>query len=79
MKNYVKVANTEGLVRDLSTGAIINNNVSDYENYLFQKEAAKKRREQIENQTKEIDNIKNELQDIKQLLLLLMDKNSSKG
>ena len=79
MKNYVKVANAEGLVRDLSTGAIINNNVGDYEHYLFQKESAKKRREQIENQAKEIDNIKNELQDIKQLLLLMMDKNSSKG
>ena len=34
MKKYIKVEAQDSLVRDMSSNAIVNNNKSDYENFL---------------------------------------------
>ena len=74
---YLKVEGHTGLVRDTLTGAILNTNKTEYENYLRQKEAVEKRMQeskQISQHTEEINNIKTELSEIKQMLVLLLDR-----
>ena len=79
MRQFLKVSGRDGLVRDMSTGAIINNNSSEFENYQNQQIQAQKRKDQIAQQETDINNIKSDLSDIKQILLSLIEKNSSKG
>jgi hypothetical protein len=74
MINLVKVKDRDGLVRDLSSGAIINNNASEYENYIKKRNAAKKLREDLDEHSKEINNIKNDISEIKQMLITLINK-----
>jgi hypothetical protein len=72
---YLQVEGHTGLVRDTSTGAILNTNRTEYENYLKQKEAVEKRlleSKQISQHTEDINNIKTEISEIKQMLLLLI-------
>lgn len=72
---YLKVEGHTGLVRDTSTGAILNTNRTEYENYLKQKEAVENRlleSKQISQHTEDINNIKTEISEIKQMLLLLI-------
>jgi hypothetical protein len=71
---YVKIQNKDGLVRDMSSGAVLNTNRTDYENYLTRKRQSELVKEQATKQVEEINNLKNELSEIKQMLLALMNK-----
>lgn len=71
---YVKIQNKDGLVRDMSSGAVLNTNRTDYENYLTRKRQSELVKEQASKQVEEINNLKNELSEIKQMLLALMNK-----
>lgn len=71
---YLKVAGHAGLVRDTSTGAILNTNKSEYEEYIARQRQAEEREAEISQHTEDINNIKNELQDIKSLLLQILKK-----
>ena len=71
---YVKIQDKDGLVRDMSSGAILNNNTADYESYLVRKKRAELSRIETQRQVQEINNIKDELSEIKQMLLTLMNK-----
>lgn len=79
MNNLLKVKNSDVLVRDMSTGAILNNNASGYEAYLAQRDRIRSQREQIAQQEEKINNITSELSDIKQILLSILEKNDFKG
>jgi wobble nucleotide-excising tRNase len=72
MNNFLKVEGHASLVRDTATGAILNNNRTEYEEYLDRKRKAEAREAEISQHTEDINNIKNELSDIKQLLLQLV-------
>jgi len=72
MIDFLKVEGHASLVRDTATGAILNNNRTEYEEYLFQKKKTESREAEISQHTEDINNIKNELSDIKQLLLQLV-------
>ena len=72
MNNFLKVQGHASLVRDTATGAILNNNRTEYEEYLDRKRKAEAREAEISQHTQDINNIKNELSDIKQLLLQLV-------
>jgi hypothetical protein len=63
----------DSLVRDMSTGAIINNSTSDFDNYQKQQALAQNRRDQILQQEIDINNIKTDLMDIKQILLSMIE------
>jgi hypothetical protein len=71
---YVKIKTKDGLVRDMSSGAVLNTNRTDYENYLIRKKQSELAKEQASKQVEEINNLKNELNEIKQMLLSLMHK-----
>jgi phage terminase large subunit-like protein len=72
MNQFLKVEGHSSLVRDKTTGAILNNNRTEYEEYLDRKRKAEAREAEISQHTEDINNIKNELQDIKGLLLQLL-------
>lgn len=58
-----------GLVRDMSTKAIINTNVAEY-NYVLEK---RKQSRQIQTVQQQIDSLKTEFSDLKQLILQLVN------
>lgn len=70
--SYIKVQNAEGLVRDMSTNAIINTDESKYSSYLNKRAQIEDRKRQINKQSEEIDALKNEMLEIKQLLMELI-------
>jgi len=72
MNQFLKVEGHASLVRDTATGAILNNNRTEYEEYLDRKRKAESREAEISQHTEDINNIKNELSDIKKLLLQLV-------
>ena len=76
MRNqYVKVKDYTSLVRDASSGAVINTNQSDYERYIKQKRLFQERNSQIDQinkHTEEINSIKTDLQEIKSMLLQMV-------
>jgi len=77
MIDFLKVEGHASLVRDTATGAILNNNRTEYEEYLFQKRKFEVREAEISKHTEDINNINNELSDIKQLLKQLISLNKN--
>ena len=75
MAQFLKVVGADSLVRDMSTGAIINNSTSDFDNYQKHLALAQNRRDQILQQEIDINNIKSDLMDIKQILLSMIESN----
>ena len=69
---YIKVQGHDGLVRDSSTGAILNTNRGDYDNYMIVKNNVMARETEISRQAEEINNIKQDVSEIKDLLLQLL-------
>jgi hypothetical protein len=74
MSEFLKVVGHDGLVRDTSSGAIINTNRTEYEEYMARRKQAEERENAISQHTNEINNLKNELQEIKSLILQVLNK-----
>lgn len=76
MRNqFIKVEGHTTLVRDSSSGAVLNTNRSDYERYIRQKKLFQERNSQIDQinkHTDEINSIKDDLQEIKSMLLQMV-------
>ena len=70
----VKIQDRESLVRDMTSGAVINTDKTEYENYLIKRNATKQMKLQIEKNSEEIAEIKNDISEIKQLLISLINK-----
>jgi hypothetical protein len=68
MKNYKKVEEQDSLVRDMSSNAIVNNNKSEYENFLRISEQKYKEKQEFEKLKTDVDTIKGDLDEIKSLL-----------
>lgn len=71
---YLKVLGNDSLVRDTSSGAIINTNRTEYEEYMLRRRLAEERENTIKQNAEEITNLKSEMQDIKSMLQQLLDK-----
>lgn len=74
MVRLLKVEGHDSLVRDASSNAIINNSKSDYSSFMRQKELFASRKQEIQEQTDDINNLKEELSEIKVLLKQLLEK-----
>ena len=68
MKKYIKVEAQDSLVRDMSSNAIVNNNKSDYENFLRISEQKYKEKKEFEKLKNDVDGIKDDLDEIKSIL-----------
>ena len=56
------------LVREVSSGGIVNTNVTEYQTYMKRIKAREEHGDQIRNAVKDINNLKTELREIKNLL-----------
>jgi hypothetical protein len=72
MEGFVNIENKEGLIRDLSSGAVINTNRSEYENYLQRKNATKELNQQIKQNSDKIEKIESDVTEIKEMLAMLI-------
>lgn len=72
MEGFVKIQDREGLVRDLSSGAVINTNRTDRENYLQKRNATKEFNQQIKQNTDKIEKIESDVTEIKEMLAMLI-------
>ena len=70
MRNFIKVSGNAGLVRDMSTQAIINTNMDEYESYIQRRDSIIDQNKRIMQHETDINNIKADLQEIKELLLV---------
>lgn len=70
---FVKIQNKDGLVRDMSSGAVLNTNRVDYENYMNRKKQIDLVKEQTIKHGEEITILKNELSEIKQMIFTLLN------
>jgi prefoldin subunit 5 len=68
----VKVENESRLVRDMSSGAIINTDDSAHEAYLRQRENLLRSKQQLEQNSQDIQDLRGEISDIKQLLTQIL-------
>lgn len=75
MTKYIKVENEIDLVRDSSSGAIINRNVSEFEAYKKRKLKMQENQDKVRDACREINNLKQELYEIKDLIKKLVGKN----
>jgi hypothetical protein len=66
--SYIKT-DKPGLVRDASSKAIINTNISEYEKIVERRKQSK----QIQTVQQQIDSLKNEFSDLKSLILQLIN------
>lgn len=72
MTDYLKVTGNDSLVRDPSSGAILNCNEEEYNNYKKKITASKEMKRKLQEQETEIANLKNDITEIKNMLYLLL-------
>jgi wobble nucleotide-excising tRNase len=70
----VKIESNPDLARDINSGAVINTNITEYQNYLARKKINKDLKEQIKNNADKIQQIESDVSEIKQLLITLINK-----
>jgi hypothetical protein len=72
MGQLLKVEQNTSLVRDVSSNAILNNNTSDYQNYIKNKQIALSKTNEVSRQAEQINNLKQDMAEIKQMLATLI-------
>ena len=73
--DFVKVKDHQNLMRDPTSNAILNDNQSDYDEYVARREAANKAKEKSSNMEEDLANLKGEINEIKSLLKELVHGN----
>ncbi len=69
--NYTNVEGHSDLIRDNSTGAILNNDKSEYENYIRMRAKRKEGTDRIDNMENDLKSLKDDINEIKTLLRAL--------
>jgi len=75
----IPVKGFKNLARDLETGAILNIDETAPLGLKLAKEKRRKEKEQLENNTNDINNIKSELTEIKSMLRILIEGKQDNG
>tara|TARA_R100000005_G_C4902039_1_gene143750 strand:+ start:494 stop:715 length:222 start_codon:yes stop_codon:yes gene_type:complete len=71
---YSKIVDNNNLVRDESTKAILNTNLTDYNNYLKLKKSKEIEAKRMQKLESDVSNLKTDLDEIKDLLRSLANK-----
>ena len=69
--NYTNVKGHTDFVRDNSTGAIVNNNSSEYTNYLQRRAKRQQGQNRIDTMENDLKSLKDDINEIKTLLRAL--------
>lgn len=72
MGQMLRVEGNTSLARDVSSNAIVNTNVSDYETYMKNKQLALARVEKSNRQDEDINMLKQDVAQIKEMLTMLI-------
>ena len=72
---FIKVMDHQNLMRDPLSNGILNDNKSDYDEYVARREAANKAKEKSSNMEEDLANLKGEINEIKSLLKELVHGN----
>ena len=67
----MKVKGHESLIRDENSNAILNTNLSEYDQYLSLRSKRKKGTDRIDNMENDLKNLKDDINEIKTLLRAL--------
>tara|TARA_R100000278_G_scaffold102419_1_gene78919 strand:+ start:400 stop:612 length:213 start_codon:yes stop_codon:yes gene_type:complete len=67
----MKVEGHQNLIRDENTNAILNTNLSEYDQYLSLRYKRKKGTDRIDNMENDLKNLKDDINEIKTLLRAL--------
>jgi hypothetical protein len=70
--SYLKVKDHNHFLRDANTNSIINNNMTDYQEYISRRDNKNEENEKIQNLESDVFCIKNDLNEIKSLLKELL-------
>jgi len=71
----LKVEGHNNLVRDTRSGAIVNNNKSEYQQYMTRLRIRQSQTDEIKDACREINSLKQEMYEIKNLIKELVNKN----
>jgi hypothetical protein len=71
--DYIKVKGHDHLIRDPKTNAIINTNMSEYNEYLSRRDSKLKDNQKVQNLESDVANMKEDLDEIKFLLRRLIN------
>lgn len=71
---YSKVEGHSNLVRDEKTNAILNTNMNDYNHYIRLKKIKEDNNKRVDNLENDMNVIKNDLNEIKSLLVNLLNE-----
>ena len=74
MNDYIKVKDSDALLRDQKSNAIVNDSKQEYEKYMLLKKQKEKETNRVENLESEVNDIKNDLGEIKSLLKSFIEK-----
>lgn len=69
----LKVSGHDDLVRDTTSNAIVNTNMSAYAEYVNRRNAVQEEKQTIAQQGAEINNLKSDISEIKQMLTTLLN------
>jgi hypothetical protein len=72
--SYLKVDSNPSLVRDIETGAILNINTTELDDFNRKRMNNLKMRSQIEEQARQIVDIKSDVSEIKSMLIQLLSE-----
>ena len=73
----INIKNRPDLVRDMTSGAILNTNQGEYENYLIRRQRKQEQQRILENQEAVINTLRNEVNELKSLVQMLLQKDRS--
>jgi len=71
--DFMKITGHDNLVRDPKTNAIINTNMSEYQEYVSRKKIKNEEQQKIHSLESDVANMKDDLNEIKFLLRSLID------
>ena len=71
--DYIKVKGHDHLIRDPKTNAIINTNMSEFNEYLSRRDSKLKDNQKVQNLESDVANMKEDLDEIKFLLRRLVN------
>jgi len=74
MSKFVKVADFDGLARDMHSLGVVSTNESAYKSAIEKAKKAQESRDQIRDAVREINTLKSEMHEIKRLLTQLVEK-----
>ena len=73
MMDYLKVEGHSHLLRDKNTNSIINNNMSEYQEYITRKTTKNEENQKMQNLENDFVNMKDDINEIKSLLRELLN------